>query len=216
MGNITLTGFNENEVYKTIQSLESAYQALHAAIKNRLQNGFIIGMQDKWACNEAQEFFRNVVQPQFEEIIKVVNENFTVIDEGINEAARLWALETKSQYTKRHISRIETKIDVSMIQENIGGTRGIDKVEASSLVSHLKQFDLDASSALSSAKNAVIDCGLFGGAQEQNLQEVLEKNKSIIGNYITNLIQLLEKAINSTVSSYGDTEGKISQAFNIN
>lgn len=215
MAEAKFSGFNADKVYATLNKIENVYGDLHRAIKNKLQDGFITGMRDKWACNEAQIFFRDGVKPQFEEIIRKVNENFTIIDEGINEAARLWALETQSDYTKRNFSMIITKIDVSMIQENIAGTRGIDKTEALNQVAYLKEFENEAVSALSKAQNAIRGCGLLGGLQEDNLYNVLGKNKSIISEYVVAITSALDKAINTTVTTYGDTEGKISQAFNV-
>ena len=215
MAEAKFSGFNADKVYQALSSIETAYGDLHGSIKNKLQDGFIVGMRDKWACNEAQTFFRDIVKPQFEEIIRKVNENFTIIDEGINEAARIWALETRSDYTKRNLSMIVTKIDISMIQENISGTRGIDKTEALNLVSKLKEFEGESTSALTKAQNAIRGCGLLGGLQEDNLYNVLGKNKTIIGDYITAITNALDKAISTTVNAYGDTEGKIAQAFNI-
>jgi len=56
---------------------------------------------------------------------------------------------------------------------------------------------------------------LLGGLQEDNLYNVLGKNKNIISEYITAITSELDKAITATVTKYGDTEGKISQAFNV-
>ena len=209
------TGFDPQKIKTTLNTIESAYGEIHNATKVYIQDGFILGMKDKWACNEAQVFFAQVVKPQFDEIIAKVNKNFTVITEGINAAAQIWAAETRSEYSKTNLTVINTTIDVSMIQENINGTRGIDKNAALGLTNKIKLFQNAAEEALSKAQNAISGSGLFGGAQEQNLYNALGMNKSVINDYIVAMNNSLNKAISDTVSSYGDAEGRISQAFNV-
>ena len=214
MFGLNFFGFNESKIHRALSSVENAYGELHASIKNYVQDGFVNEMSKVWACNEAQVFFRDGVKPQFDEVIKKINENFAIIDKGVNSAATAWAQKTRSQYTSKNISIISTTIDVSMIQENIGGTRGIDKEAALNLVVKLEQFKNSTTAALDKTVAAIRGCGFLGGVQEENLLAALNKNKTIIDTAIEGTISALNKAITDTVTSYGDMAGKVAQAFN--
>ncbi len=210
------TGFDPQKVYNVLNSIENSYADIFSAIKVHVQNGFIEPMSEKWACTEAQTFFINYVKPAFDEITNKINTNFSVIFTGINQAARMWAAETGSDYQPKNLMISQTKIDVSMIKENINGIRGIDKVAAENLTNKLKTFQTEISQCLTNAQNAIKNGGFLGGNQEAQLYNALGKNKEVINQFVLDLNVALEKAIKNTISSYGDTEGKISEAFNVN
>ena len=54
-----LSGFDPNLVNQSINSVQRAYENLIQALGDDMQTKFIGGMQDKWACNDAQQFFNN-------------------------------------------------------------------------------------------------------------------------------------------------------------
>ena len=55
---MAMTGFNPDEVNSSINSVKSAYEALIRALGDDMQNQFVGGMADKWACRNAQSFFQ--------------------------------------------------------------------------------------------------------------------------------------------------------------
>jgi len=207
------TGFDSAKVNVALNAIHESYSDLHNAIKTDLQNGFIEGMSTKWACPQAQTFFANAVKPQFDELLLTINTNYAVIDEAINASAKSWAIQTGAEWTTNTATPINTSVDVTIIQESINGERGIDKEAALVEVEKLSTFAANAETALDNAKQGVIDCGLLGGQQASNLQDALDKNKSIISTYVEEVKNALNTAINDTVTAYGDTAGKISSNF---
>ena len=70
---MALSGFNPDEVNSSISSVKSAYESLTAAIISRMQNEFVNGMADKWACNNAQSFFNDQFKPVVDSLINDSN-----------------------------------------------------------------------------------------------------------------------------------------------
>ena len=60
---MAMTGFNPDEVNSSINSVKSAYEALIRALGDDMQNQFVGGMADKWACRNAQSFFNDAFKP---------------------------------------------------------------------------------------------------------------------------------------------------------
>ena len=54
---MALTGFDPSVVNSSINAVKSSYDSLIRALGDDMQNQFIGGMADKWACNQAQTFF---------------------------------------------------------------------------------------------------------------------------------------------------------------
>jgi len=104
-------------------------------------------------------------------------------------------------------------MDTSVIRENIGGVRGIDLSSATTVANQLTSIADSAKSALTSAQQAVQNCGFIGGNQASNLINSLGVIKTKIDNATQEISNQSKTAINNTVESYSDTEGKVSQAF---
>ena len=64
-----LTGFNPGVVQTSISGVKSAYNNLIEQIGTRMQNEFINGMAEMWACDEAVDFFNNVVKDNIDRLI---------------------------------------------------------------------------------------------------------------------------------------------------
>ena len=210
---MALSGFNPEEVNTSINSVKSAYESLTNAIIGRMQNEFVNGMADKWACNNAQSFFGDTFKPVVDSLITESNNVFESVVNSMNEAAQAWAQETNSSYTPTQFSANGQRIDVNGILENINGVRGIDLAEADVVAGKLPSIASDASSALEAAKSAVLNCGFIGGDQAGNLQNSLGQIKTNIEKATNDITEQVKAAINTTVQNYANTEGKISAAF---
>lgn len=212
---MAMIGFDPEVVNKSIGSVKTAYTSLMDALGTRMQNDFIGGMQDKWCCKQAQNFFNNAFKPAVDQLINSSNQTFQSVVNSMNSAAQAWASQTDSSYSPQSFQTITKTMDTSGILENIGGTRGIDKDNATTVANKLPSIAQDAKTALTNAQNAVQNCGFIGGSQASNLINSLGVIKTNIDNATTQITTETESAINKTVESYSDTEGKISQAFTV-
>ena len=210
---MALTGFNPDEVTTSINSVKQAYENLIKALGDDMQTQFIGGMADKWACNQSQKFFNESFKPAIDSLINSSNQTFESVVNSMNSAAQAWAMETQSQYSTQSFSVISKTMDTSSIMENISGVRGIDLQSASSVASRLTTIAESAKSALTQAQQAVQNCGFIGGNQASNLINSLGVIKNRIDAATQEIATQTKQAIENTVSTYSDTEGKISEAF---
>ena len=125
-----LTGFNPGVVQTSISGVKSAYNNLIEQIGTRMQNEFINGMAEMWACDEAVDFFNNVVKDNIDRLIPAVNATFESIVRVMDDQARIWAENTgnASVYVSTQFEQNpKTSVDVSCIQNATAtGERGID------------------------------------------------------------------------------------------
>ena len=70
-----------------------------------------------------------------------------------------------------------------------------------------------AKSALTEAQSAVQECGFIGGSQASNLISSLGIIKSKIDEAVQSITSESKRAIDNTVTTYSNTEGRISEAF---
>lgn len=210
---MALTGFDPEIVSTSINKVINAYNSLLNQIGDKMQSDFVNGMADKWACKQAQTFFNTAFKPTVDELIRGVNETFKSVVDAMNSAASAWAQSTDSSYSPVSFSVRQVTMNTDNIMENINGVRGIDFQLSSSVSAKLPVINSNAKEALNNAKTAVQGCGFIGGNQEQYLLQSLETIKTNIDNATTTITEQSKKAIDDTLSSYTDVEGKISAAF---
>ena len=210
---MALTGFDPEVVSTSINKVISAYNELLTQIGDKMQSDFVDGMADKWACKQAQTFFTSAFKPTVDELIRGVNETFKSVVDAMNSAASAWAQSTDSTYSPVSFSVRQITMNTDGIMENINGVRGIDFQLSSSVSAKLPIINSNAKEALNKAKSAVQGCGFIGGNQEAYLLQSLETIKTNIDNATTTITDQSKKAIDDTLSSYTDVEGKISEAF---
>lgn len=212
---MALTGFDPDLVSSSISNVQSAYNDLIQAIGTEMQTRFVNGMEDKWACNEAQKFFQNfkgVMDP----IITESNNTFQSVVDSMNSAASNWASQTGTSWGGKQFSRIEKQMDVSGIKENLNGVRGVDIGAAPGVAQQLPSIANSAINALSQAQQAVQNCGFVGGNQEASLIASLGKIKSGIESAVNEITDACSNAINVTAEKYGTLETNVSNAFSGN
>ena len=215
-GDLIMTGFDPMLVTTSINNVNNAYNELMRALINDTQSKFINPMAMYWACNSAQKFFTEALEPSVTSQANGVNTIFESVVSAMNDAARSWAAQTETSYSPVGFTPNTSKVDVSGVQENINGVRGIDKANATSTVSVLSSIQASVESALNSAKQAVSNCGFVGDAQAETLIGSLDRIKTNISTATKDLTSAVNSAIENTVASYGDTAGKVSEAFSGN
>lgn len=212
---MAMTGFDPEIVNQAIGNVKKAYEELIGVLGDRMQTEFVGGMQDKWACNQAQKFFTNAFKPAVDSVIQSSNSTFESVVSSMNSAGQAWASQTESSYSPQSFSPLTKTIDASVIMENIGGVRGIDKDSASTVAAKLPSLAQEANSALSSAQAAVQNSGFIGGSQQANLVNSLGEIKTKIDEVVNNITNETKTAVEQTIEAYGDTEGRVSQAFTL-
>jgi hypothetical protein len=210
---MALTGFDPSLVTNSIGKVKSAYSDLIAVLGNEMQDKFVSGMQDKWACTQAQTFFTDDLKPAIDQLISDSTNTFESVVNAMDSAAANWATSTDTSYTKVGFSAITKTINVDSIVENINGVRGIDVAEAGTVAALLPGIAENAKSALSSAQNAVEGCGFVNGSQEESLVNSLATISNSIDSAFSSITTQVKSAIDNTVSVYSDLEGKVSAAF---
>lgn len=208
-----MTGFNPLQVQSAVDRVMSSYNDLSQAVINETQQKFVTPMGQQWACTEAQQWFE-----QFKTTINSIETQITNVFESVissmNSAGAAWAQRTGgTSFVQKSFSPFGTQVNTEAIQENINGVRGIDKAQATETVKTLKVVAQHASDALAAAKQAVSSSGFIGGDQEATLIASLEKIKTNIDSTLEQLSTSATTAIQNTVTSYGDQEGKISSSF---
>lgn len=210
---MAMVGFDPSVVNSSIGSVIRAYEQLYNAIDITVQNNFFQGMSDKWACRQAQTFFGKA-EEVFKSIINSSNVVFTSVVDSMNSAARAWAAQTDSEYNSVQFSANSSTVDSSCILENIAGVRGVDVASAESTASSALNNVLNsANSALDAAVSSVTNSGFVGGNMQSNLVASLNTIKTNINSAVTDITSALKTAVSDTVATYGDTEGRVSQAF---
>lgn len=210
-----MTGYNAEEVRAALTAISAAYDELMQAIGTDVQNKFIGGMAEHWACTQAQDFFENKFKEVCNVLVADTNKIFESVMGAINGAARAWAALTETEYTDYSFSVNAFQYDTSMIQENIGGLRGIDKVNAESVASSLSEIAASADTALDNAASAVsTHQGFIGGDQAEMLINALNTIKTNLSNVFSEITTATDQGIKKTIEVYGDTAGEISKKFN--
>lgn len=214
-----LTGFNPGVVQTSINGVKSAYNNLIEQIGTRMQNEFINGMAEMWACDEAVDFFNNVVKDNIDRLIPAVNATFESIVRVMDDQARIWAGETgnSSVYVSTQFEQNpKTSVDVTNIKNATAtGERGIDVDNYGEVVNKLPNIYEEAKNAAQAAQQAVSDCGFLGGDQATTLYNSLERVKNSIDSAISTITQLLQTNINNTVSRYGALQTQASSRFQV-
>jgi len=209
------TGFNPDEIRSSIGKVNDAYANLCTVLGSDFQNKFISLMSQNWACQEAQNFFNNAVNPTMTDIRKSIDTIFESVVTAMDSAAYNWAMQTGNDgvYTRSSYNRYGQSIDVSIIRENINGVRGINEACMSEGEAVLQTIVSKSSMALDDAINGVSVSGFIGGDQQASLTNALEKIKSNIETSITNLTSELKSAVDETIAKYSNTGVNVSSAF---
>ena len=208
-----LTGYNPEEVTMSINAIKGAYEELVSILGDRVQSEIVNGMSDKWACSNAQKFFNEAFKPAVDGLLAGVNTTFESVVNAMNEAAQIWASDCGETYSPVALSLIVKNMDTSNIFENISGIRGIDLDQASQVAAKLPGIAAEAESAVSKASSAVNSCGFMGGSQAANLKASLDIIKTNISNATNEITTQTKSAFESTIATYGNAAGQISQAF---
>ena len=210
---MALTGFDPAIVETSIRNFISAADDVMDCLCGKFKTNFVDKMGEIWACNDAQNYFRNSVKPAMDSLTSDVNKVFASVVNSMRSAGQKWANQTGSSITPIYYNSQRKLLDISAIKENKDGVRGIDFSLANTATGNLDIISNAAQSALERAVTAVQTCGFMGGTSEANLIASLNTIKTNISDSFSNCKSGLKSAITETVKNYQDTEGKIAQAF---
>ncbi len=210
---MALTGFDPAIVETSIRNFISAADDVMDYLCGKFKTNFVDKMGEIWACNDAQNYFRNSVKPAMDSLTSDVNQVFASVVNSMRSAGQKWANQTGSSITPVYYNSKRKLLDISAIKENINGVRGIDFGLTNTATGNLDIISNAALSALGRAVTAVQTCGFIGGTSATNLVTSLNAIKTNINNSFASCKSALKSAINETVKNYQDTEGKIAQAF---
>ncbi|MBO5138556.1 MAG: hypothetical protein J6B89_02835 [Bacilli bacterium] len=210
---MALTGFDPSLVNGSINKVKNAYENLIQVLGDDMQNQFVEGMADKWACADAQNFFTNNFKPAIDNLIRSSTTIFESVVSSMNSAGQAWATEQYETYSPVSFSAINKTIDTSSIRDSVGGLKGADLELTPAVVAKLSILEEDAYNALLSAQQAVQNSGFVGGDQQTNLINSLGTIKNNISIAMKDINADTKSAIDSTLQRYGNTGKRISQAF---
>ena len=143
-----------------------------------------------------------------------INTIFESVVSSMNSAATAWADQTGAGYNAVAYNEFGQRFDSGSIQEKgPNNVIGIDLEAAQQVAATLPAVADSVVSALNSAKNAVSASGFIGADQQQALDSSLEEIKGNVSTAFNTIAETAKKAIDSTVAEYGNTGGRVAQAF---
>ena len=212
MGN-GMTGYNEQEVIEATNGIKTGIENYFESTNTRLENDFVRKMENLWASEDARSYFESyneAVRAQFQSDL----ESLHTIIEHFNSAASKYAAESGATYSPVGFDAPSCECDISGIQIDINGTRGINRTEAVETAQVLGEIKEEAVSALEEIRSAASSSGFYGEANshQEAIDESIENMKNSISNLIEEMYSAVEKAIQVTADKYGDLEAEAAAA----
>lgn len=200
-------GFNAEVVSACARNVNNSYAHLRRGLGDTMQNSFIAPMANEWAAKNAQDYFRDRVKPTVDDLVKNVSNIFNSVVSTIDQEGRNWANSSGdgAVYAPVAFEEQSNTIDTSVIQENIGGERGVNIPAApnvcnSGLAAVMSEVEGALSELVSAASNS--------GFSNTNVQSALDGSANSIRNNVQNAIESMKQSITSyidaTSSEYGD------------
>lgn len=209
--NMSIVGYNSDDVIDSINSIQSAYNDLIQAVGLDMQSQFVNAMQDKWYCKYAQDAFETV-KKNIDGTVANANYCFSDVVDRMNRAASNYAENTGTAWSNIQFKSNNFKLDVSCIKENVNGNRGVDP-EANAVVAQLPSICNSAVNALSAAQNAVQRSGFLGGDTASQLNTSLGNIKSKLESDFSFITNDCKKAIEQTVQTFNTNTANIATDF---
>ncbi len=214
---MAFTGFDANEVNRSVGNIIQAYNNLYNALYNDMQNIFVNKLCEAWYAKAAVDFITKVKEAD-DSLLKDIDTIFGSVVNAMNGAAREWARQTGDEgtYAVRTLTSNPGRINTSNAKENNGGKRGVDPTVANEANGNLTKIKTYTDQALTSARNAVNECGFLGGDQASSLQNALEKIKSNVNKAFEEIASGLEQAVKATLQNYETLSSTVSGKFSGN
>lgn len=212
---MAMTGYDPQVVNNSISKVIQAYNDYNKAMNTDMQNIFVKGMEQVWACVDAQDFFNKIYEPAMRNLYETAERRLSSVVASMNSAGQKWAETTGSGYSSVNLTSIPNACDVSGIQENLSGVRGIDEAAANDISSQLPSIQQAADSALDAARQAVATCGFVdaNSSQQTAIDSSLTEIKNLTSSTIQEIINALKTAVTRTVDTYGTISANVSTAF---
>lgn len=210
---MALMGFDPAIVRTSMNNFITAANDTMDILCGKFQSQFVDKMGNLWACSNAQKYFNDSVKPAMDKLTKDAENVFTSVVNSMKTAGQNWASQTGATFSAPSYTSTRKELNTSAIKENINGVRGIDLSAANTTTNSLQIINGAAQGAISRAVSAVQTCGFIGGESAANLLASLRTIEKNINTTFTGCGSQLKSAINTTVTNYKNTEGKIAQAF---
>ena len=212
-----LTGIAPEVVQQSVDDLINAYGLLMDQVVERMQNDFINGMSDIWVCEEAVEFFTNVVKENLDKLIFAINDTFDSVVTQVNRKAIEWTNQMHAAYRPRSFQPYgKNSVDVSNIKkETSNGEKGIAMNRYSTVLNKLSDICTEAANAAEGAKRAFENGGFLGCKQGPALYNSLATIEGSIKSAMSAITELLQNSIKNTAERYGQLQENAAASFQI-
>lgn len=211
---MAFTGFDANEVNRSVGDIIQAYNNLYNALYNDMQNIFVNKLCEAWYAKAAVDFIGTVKEAD-DSLLKDIDQIFESVANAMNSAAKAWAQQTGDEgtYTARTLTLNSGRINTSNAKENNDGKRGVEPEIANEAKGNLSKIKTYTDQALTSARNAVNECGFLGGDQANALQNALEQIKNNVNKALEEMASALEQAVSTTLQNYEALSSNVSGKF---
>lgn len=194
--------------------VETDYYDIYFEMHDRVQNEFINQMQDKWACEKAQNFFNNDFKGRMESLIININSLYRYIIDVIFDEADSWARSTDWEFYPGTFETYSPYFDTSCIRTEINGIKGIDLDKSMDVVNILRTLKANAEYFLKRTRETINGCIFIDENKKEYIFESIDDVKTNLYNSLAGVFEDTEKYIKKTVEDYKDTRGIIERSFN--
>lgn len=206
--------FDIDVVNSCCGSIEDNYYDIYFALHDRVQREFIEQMQDKWACEKAQDFFNNNFKERMESLIVNVNLLYKYIIGTIFDEADTWARNTGWEFYPGTFDTFNQYFDTSCIRNEINGVKGIDLQNTLDVVNVLKSIKADTEYYLKQTRNTVNSSRFIDYNKKSYIIDSINDVQTNMYNSIDGIFQDTDILFRKTVEDYKDTAGEIARSFN--
>lgn len=213
---MAITGIDVNRIHASLSKLNAAYGDLYTALGSTFQNKLINGMSSYWFCQEARDFFDNVIS-DISTILSESHKTFESVFAAMNDAAKVFSTNNGSFYSAVAFSGLRTYSFSNTIQlKNSNNVAGIDVQNASNISQNaLNNISIVSSNALNDAVKAVRDSGFEdnSNAQATALLGSLNDIQNAVKNVLSELSANINRNIKNTAEKYGAIATNVTTSF---
>lgn len=199
--------FNAEVVSACARNVNNSYAHLRRALGDTMQNSFVAPMANEWAAKNAQDYFRDRVKPTVDDLVTKVSNIFNSVVSTVDQEGRNWANESGdgAVYATVAFEEQSNTIDTSVIQENIGGERGINIPGAPNVCnSGLSTVMSEVNSSLSELVSAASNSGFSNANVQSSLDGAANNIRTNVENAIDQMKQAISSYIDATSTEYGN------------
>ena len=200
-------GFNPSNCFACLNELKLAYLELYNALNNQIQNLIFNPLSDKWACEQAVEFFQSAREVIGNTVNNYINPSFEKIVGTINNTSINFAISTKTDFSGIYFETNSSNLNIDNVKEVLDNKKGIDLISVRDSVKNgFETISVSIDNAINRAKNAIVTYKGFYGEfviEQDAIYNLLDAILLKTGELITYLKNMINNAVKATVSQYG-------------